>query len=359
MNMPKIKYNTTKYDIYINLVMDEDSILHKNMEDSYGRIAKKLRISVTDRCNMRCIYCMPYSNNVWIEQKNILNFKEIIRLANIFADLGVEKIKITGGEPMVRPKIEDLVKSLSHIKGIRSISITTNGILLKEKIKDLIDAGLNSVNISLDTFNPKKFKSMTGIEESGLIKVIDSIKTANSLGLRVKINTVIIRGWNDNEIIQFANYARKTGNTVKFIEFMPLDGTGIWNQNLVFSKRETVELINSQINKLVPLFNDQSDPARLYSFADKKGIIGFIPSITEPFCQFCDRVRITAEGKFYTCLFENKGYDLKKLIQEEVSDEKIKKYILETIYKKPEGIINIIKSNTLKPSLNLMNSIGG
>jgi GTP 3',8-cyclase len=338
--------------------MEKDSIFNKNMEDSYGRIAKKLRISVTDRCNMRCIYCMPDNNNKWIEKDNILDFDQITRIANIFARLGIEKIKITGGEPTVRPKIENLVRSLSRIEGIKSISMTTNGLLLEEKIKELVDSGLNSISISLDTFNSKKFKSITGVK-GGLVKVLDSIKIANSLGLRVKINTVIIRGWNDDEIIQFVNFARNTGNIVKFIEFMPLDGTGIWNHNLVFSKREIIEKIESKVNKLLPTFNDKSDPARLYSFKDNKGIIGFIPSITEPFCQYCDRVRITAEGKFYTCLFDSKSYDLKKLIQEGRSDEQIKKYILDTISKKPEGIISIIKSNSLKPSLNIMNSIGG
>ncbi|MGN6348105.1 MAG: GTP 3',8-cyclase MoaA [Candidatus Nitrosocosmicus sp.] len=338
--------------------MEKDSIFNKNMDDSYGRIAKKLRISVTDRCNMRCVYCMPDKNNIWIEKDNILDFDQITHLVNIFASLGIEKIKITGGEPTVRPKLENLVKSLSHIKGIKSISMTTNGLLLEEKIKDLVDSGLNSINISLDTFDSKKFKSITGVK-GGLVKVLDSIKMANSLGLKVKINTVIIRGWNDDEIIPFVNFARNTGNIVKFIEFMPLDGTGIWNHNLVFSKREIIEIIESKINKLLPTFNDKSDPARLYSFEDNIGIVGFIPSITEPFCQYCDRVRITAEGKFYTCLFDKKGYDLKKLIQECRSDEQIKKYILETVRKKPEGIISIIKSNSLKPTLNVMNSIGG
>jgi cyclic pyranopterin phosphate synthase len=301
---------------------------------------------------------MPHNNNVWIKKENILDFKHIVRIATIFTDLGVEKIKITGGEPTVRPGLEDLIGSLSAIDGIKSISMTTNGLLLKEKLKDLVNSGLKSINISLDTFDPKKFKSITGVDQ-GLGKVLDSIKSANYLGLKVKVNTVVIRGWNDNEVIQFVNFARETGNIVKFIEFMPLDGTGIWNKDLVFSKRETIELINTNVDQLVPLFNEKSDPARLYSFKDKKGVIGFIPSITEPFCQFCDRIRITAEGKFYTCLFENNGHDLKKLIQEEHSDEKIKKFILETVYKKPEGVISIIKSNLLKPSLNLMNSIGG
>ncbi|MDQ6723363.1 MAG: GTP 3',8-cyclase MoaA [Thermoproteota archaeon] len=330
----------------------------QNMEDNFGRIVKKLRISVTDRCNMRCVYCMPYNNTTWFEQDNLLSYEQIVHIASIFANLGIEKIKITGGEPTVRPKIEDLVNSLSNINGIKSISMTTNGLLLKDKVKRLKESGLQSVNVSLDTFDQKRFKSMTGIT-GGLNKVLDSISAANSVGLQVKINTVIMRGWNEDEIIRFAQFSRETGNIVKFIEFMPLDGTGIWTPNLVFSKKEMIDLININVKKLVPLFNDSSDPARLYSFDDGKGTIGFIPSITEPFCQNCDRIRITSEGKFFTCLFEKMGYDLKSFLQDGKSDDEIRDYILECINKKPEGIISIIRSNSLKPTLNLMNTIGG
>jgi len=338
--------------------MNKYSILEKNMEDSFGRSVKKLRISVTDRCNMRCIYCMPFNNTTWFKQDNILSYNQIIRITKIFATLGIEKIKITGGEPTIRPQLDEFVKSLSCINGIKSISMTTNGLLLKDKIIKLKEAGIESVNISLDTFNSNKFKSMTGIE-GGLDTVLDSINLANEAGLKVKINTVVMKGWNDDEIENFVQFARQTGIIVKFIEFMPLDGTGIWNNNLVISKREMIQLINAKIKKTVPLENDSADPARLYSFSDNKGVIGFIPSITEPFCQNCDRIRITSEGKVHTCLFDKKGYDLKKLIQEGKSDEDIKKYIIETLKKKPEGIISIIKSNSLKPSLNAMHTIGG
>ncbi len=168
-----------------------------------------------------------------------------------------------------------------------------------------------------------------------------------------------MRGWNEDEIIRFVQFSRETGITVKFIEFMPLDGTGIWTPNLVFSKKEMIDIININVKKLVPLFNDNSDPARLYSFDDGKGTIGFIPSMTEPFCQYCDRIRLTSEGKFYTCLFEKKGYDLKNLLQDGKSDEEIGEYIIENIKKKPEGIISIIRSNLLKPTLNVMHTIGG
>jgi GTP 3',8-cyclase len=175
----------------------------------------------------------------------------------------------------------------------------------------------------------------------------------------VKINTVIIKGWNDDEVTEFAQFSRENGVTVKFIEFMPLDGTGIWDFNLVFSKRETIDLINKKVQNLVPLNNDKSDPARLYSFEDKKGIIGFVPSITEPFCNNCDRIRINSEGRFFTCLFEKQGYDLKHVLQNSESDNEIKKFILECIKKKPEGIVSLIKSKSLKPTMNVMHTIGG
>jgi cyclic pyranopterin phosphate synthase len=327
------------------------------MEDRFGRVAKKLRISVTDRCNMRCIYCMPFNNTTWFEQHNLLNFDQIVHLSTIFATLGIDKIKITGGEPTVRPKIEDLVKSLANINGIKSISMTTNGLLLKDKVKQLKGSGLQSVNISLDTFDGRRFKAMTGID--GLGKVLDSIDAASSIGMQVKINTVVIRGWNDDEIARFAQFSRETGHVVKFIEFMPLDGTGIWAPNLVFGKREMIDIIGTNIKKLVPLNNDSSDPARLYSFDDDNGIIGFIPTITEPFCQYCDRIRITSEGKFHTCLFEKEGYDLKNLLESGKTDNEIGLYIQDCLRKKPEGIITTIKSNALKPTLNVMHTIGG
>jgi GTP 3',8-cyclase len=337
--------------------VDKNSIFNQNMEDSFGRVAKKLRISVTDRCNMRCSYCMPYNNTTWFEQDNLLNFDQIVRIATIFANQGIDKIKITGGEPTIRPNIENLVKSLSNIDGIKSISMTTNGLLLKGKVNQLKESGLQSVNISLDTFDRKRFAAITGVD--GLDKVLESIDAASSAGMPVKINTVVIRGWNDDEIVRFAKFSRETGHLVKYIEFMPLDGTGIWTSNLVFSKREMIDMINANIMKLVPLNNDNSDPARLYSFDDGNGIIGFIPTITEPFCQYCDRVRITSEGKFHTCLFERKGYDLKNLLESGKTDIEIGLYIQDCLRKKPEGIITTIKSNSLKPTLNVMHSIGG
>src|SRR5919202_1824210 len=183
----------------------------KELVDGFGRIGRKLRISVTDRCNMRCVYCMPYNNTEWFEDDNILSYEEIVKLTNIFVGLGVEKIRLTGGEPTSRPKIENLISALSEINGIKSISMTTNGLLLSDMVDKLKEAGLETVNI---------------------------------------------RGWNEDEIIDFARFARNTGHTVRFIEFMPLDGTGIWAPDLVVSKKEMVSMINANIKNLIPLYNN-------------------------------------------------------------------------------------------------------
>jgi GTP 3',8-cyclase len=325
--------------------------------DGFARNAIKLRISVTDRCNMRCVYCMPINNNEWFEQNDILAYDEIVRLARILARLGIEKIRITGGEPLVRPKIEDLIIKLSNLDGIKSISMTTNGIFLRDKVMQLRDAGLKSVNVSLDTFKEDRFKAITGVH--GLDNVVNAIYAAEHAGLEVKVNTVIIRGWNDDEIVDFAKFARCTGYTVRFIEFMPLDGTGIWEPNLVVSKSETIQRVNEDLKELKPLYNKTSEPATLYSFVDGIGTLGFIPSITEPFCENCDRMRITPVGRLLTCLYENPGYDLKVLLRSGKSDDYITAYILECIKKKPEGIISKIRAKDLRPTLNLMHRIGG
>lgn len=326
--------------------------------DNYGRIAKKLRVSVTDRCNMRCGYCMPKNNTKWFDSTEVLSFEEIIRLSSIFANLGVEKIRITGGEPLVRPLIENLIKSIAKIPHIKSIGLTTNGLLFSDKVKKLKSSGLNSVNISLDSFKEDRFKMMTGT--NGLGKVISSIQKARDVGFDVKINTVVIRGWNDDEVVEFANFARHTGITVRFIEFMPLDGTGIWRSDLVFSKKEMIEKLESGIGEVSPVLEQEiSAPAKLYSFSDGIGTVGFIPSVTEPFCNQCDRIRLTSDGRFLTCLFENPGYDIKSYLRRGASDEELSQCLIHCMAMKQEGIVSLIRINGLKPKLNLMHTIGG
>jgi cyclic pyranopterin phosphate synthase len=337
------------------------------LTDSFGRIARKLRISLTDRCNMRCIYCMPQGDVNWFKEEDILNFDEILRLVAILTDLGIEKVRLTDGEPLLRPNLEDFIVSLKRMNAIKSISMTTNGLLLADKVKRLKEAGLESVNISLDSFKAARFKAITGID--GFKKVMDSINAADTIGLKVKINTVIIRGWNEDEIVDFAEFARNSGHIVRFIEFMPLDGSGIRQSDLVFSKKEKIEVIINNIGEIVPLdicSNKKdsinlrnADPAALYSFADGKGIIGFIPSITEPFCTNCDRIRLTSDGKLLTCLFEKPGYNLRNMLRKGHSENEIKMQLIANVKKKPEGIVRIIEESKLKSSLSLMHRIGG
>jgi cyclic pyranopterin phosphate synthase len=329
--------------------------------DNYGRIAKKLRISVTDRCNMRCGYCMPKDNTKWFDTTDVLSFDEITRLSSILANLGVEKIRLTGGEPLVRPSIENLIKSIAKIGNIKSIGLTTNGLLFQEKVEALKSSGLDSVNISLDSFKEDRFKMMTGV--NGLDKVVNSIQKAKDVGFDVKINIVVVRGWNDDEVVEFANFARRTGITVRFIEFMPLDGSGIWRNDLVVSKMEMIEKLESNIGKVFPSSEQAeqeiSAPAKLYSFSDRIGTVGFIPSVTEPFCSQCDRIRLTSDGRFLTCLFEKPGYDIKSYLRKGASDEELGHCLIHCMTMKQEGIASLIRINGLKPKLNLMHTIGG
>jgi cyclic pyranopterin phosphate synthase len=301
---------------------------------------------------------MPNGNTEWFEQNNILTYDEIVKLATILARLGIEKIRVTGGEPLVRPKVEDLIKTLSNIDEIKAISMTTNGLLLRDKVMQLRDAGLSSINVSLDTFKEDRFKAITGIR--GLNKIMNAIRVADDAGLKIKINTVIMRGWNDDEIADFARFARFTGYTVRFIEFMPLDGSGIWEPDLVVTKNETINRISKDVKELVRVDNNNSaEPATLYSFVDGIGTVGFIPSISEPFCGNCDRLRISSDGRLLTCLYENPGYDLRSMLRGKRSENEITEYILQSVKKKPEGIIKIIRTKSLKPTLNFMHRIGG
>jgi GTP 3',8-cyclase len=238
--------------------------------------------------------------------------------------------------------------------------MTTNGLLLCEKASKLKESGLQSVNISLDTFKAERFKAMTGVD--GLHKVLESIRAADSIGIKIKINVVIVRGWNDSEVEDFAKFARETGHTVRFIEFMPLDGSGIWAPNLVVGKYEMMSRISRDFGELVPSPAEHcnSAPAKLYSFSDGiGGTVGFISSMTEPFCAQCDRTRVTSDGRLLTCLFENPGHDIKSLLRGGKTDDEIADYVVQCTKKKPEGIISISRSKALKPTLNLMHTIGG
>ncbi len=306
---------------------------------------------------MRCIYCMPVNNVDWFEQENILNFHEIIRVVRILADLGIVKVRLTGGEPLVRPNLPSLIKLISRIHQIEHMGMTTNGIGLQTNAARLKDAGLQSVNVSLDTLKESRFKAINGVD--GLDKVLQGIQVANDVGLSVKLNVVVIRGWNDDEIIEFTELSRKTNFTVRFIEFMPLDGTSMWNNHLVVTKAEIIKKLASEGIDISPLYNDYSEPARLFTLNDDRGRLGFIPSISEPFCTNCDRIRLTSDGRLLTCLYEKPGTDLKGLLRNGKTDEVIKSSILDSIKYKPEGIIRLIRTESLRARMNLMHRIGG
>lgn len=324
--------------------------------DNLNRTPRKLRISITDRCNMHCVYCMPKDAIPLCSKSEILCYEEIQRLAAIFARLGVEKIRLTGGEPLIRPAVEKLISVLSKIDGIKTLGMTTNGLLFSERAVQLKAAGLQSINVSLDTLKSGRFKSITRID--GLSRVLSSLQTARDEGFEVKINTVIIRGQNDDEIVDFAKFASTEGYPIRFIEFMPL-GSHIWNMSLVVTKEEMMQRLSQSGLKLLPLNNSLSDPARLYSIKDRDGIIGFIPSMSEPFCGTCDRLRLTSNGKFLTCLFESPRNDIRKLLRTGKSDAKIAEYIIACYKKKPQGLIGLLEHKNLRSGLNLMNTIGG
>jgi cyclic pyranopterin phosphate synthase len=300
---------------------------------------------------------MPQKDFSWRPRDEILSYEEITRLAKIFVGLGIEKIRLTGGEPLVRPQIETLISLLSKIDGLKKISLTTNGILLGEKLDLLKGAGLRSVNVSLDTLLPERFKLITGVEK--LKQVQASLKAAHDEGFEVKINTVVMRGYNDSEIEDFAKLALTQDFTVRFIEFMPLDGSHIWDQKKVVKKCEMIERINKNVAELQPLNNSPTDPARLYTFKGGKGTVGFIPSMSEPFCSACDRVRLTSDGKFLTCLFEQPTYDVRALLRAGKSDTEIEDYIVGCYRRKSEGVVGIIRNKNLNAGLNRMNTIGG
>jgi cyclic pyranopterin phosphate synthase len=292
------------------------------VRDVYNRPVKDLRISVTDRCNFRCTYCMPEDEYEWIDKREILSFEEIARLARLFVQLGVQKIRLTGGEPLVRRDIELLVADLSRIEGLKDLCLTTNGSLLAEKVAALKAAGLRRINISLDTLDPDKFKRMT--KRGDLEKVLEGLFAAKTHGLDpIKINAVVERGVNDDDIVDLVEFARKHGFAMRFIEYMDVGNSNNWTSAKLVSKKEIIETIQARF-PLKEVGRDQgSAPSVDYEFADGGGEIGVVASVTEPFCSTCNRARLTADGKLVTCLFSSIGHDLKARLRSGATDREI------------------------------------
>ena len=296
------------------------------VQDYYNRPVKDLRISVTDRCNYRCTYCMPLDEYEWIDRKEILSFEEIERVASLFVRLGVDKIRLTGGEPLVRRNLERLVGKISALKGLKDLCLTTNASLLAENVTALKAAGLKRVNVSLDTLKPDKFERIT--KRGELAKVLDGLFAAKRHGLHpIKINAVIERGVNDDDVIELVEFSRENGFGIRFIEYMDVGNANNWTSEKLVSKKEILEKIHSRFPLQEIGRDNGSAPSVVYQFLDGKGDVGVIASVTEPFCSTCNRARLTADGKLVTCLFSQKGHDLKALLRNGSTDEEILEYI--------------------------------
>ncbi len=291
------------------------------VQDKLSREAKDLRISVTDRCNFRCVYCMPLDRYEWLDRREILSFEEIERLARIFVALGVERIRLTGGEPLLRRDLENLVARLALLDGVKDLSLTTNGSLLLDKARALRDAGLRRINVSIDTLDAGKFRRITRREDLG--RIIDGLFAARDTGMSpIKLNAVIERGVNDDDILDLVEFSRLHGFAVRFIEYMDVGNANGWRSEKTVSKREILEIIGRRY-PLEEIGRKGSAPALDYRFADGIGDLGIIASVTEPFCSGCTRVRLTADGKLVTCLFSESGRDLKGLLRSGAGDPEI------------------------------------
>ena len=322
--------------------------------DKFGRQITDLRISVTDRCNFRCVYCRSADPENHMEWRELLTWEELERLARILVGLGIRKVRVTGGEPLVREGIEDFIARLDAI-GVHDLSITTNGHLLADRCDRLVKAGLDRINISLDSLNAEKFERVTRTRSFG--KVMHGIDAAQASPLRpVKVNAVLVRGLNDDEVEDFAEFARERDLIMRFIEFMPLDADRHWSRDAVVPAAEVKRRIEAR-HKLVPIPHERSETARKYRFADGRGEIGLVASVTEPFCGFCSRIRLTADGKLRTCLFSKDDHDLKFLLRNGAGDAEVAQYIQSVVTEKEEG--HRINEPDFVPPSRTMVFIGG
>lgn len=302
--------------------------------DRLGRPLHDLRISVMDRCNFRCPYCMPadqyHENFEFLHSSERLSFDEILRLAQLFVRLGVRKVRITGGEPLLRPQIEELIGELSLLKGIEDVALTTNGILLAQHAARLKAAGLHRITVSLDSIDEEIFKRMSG-GRGGLDRVLGGIAAARDAGLEpVKLNVVVQRGVNDEGVLDLVDHFRNTGVIVRFIEYMDVGTMNHWRREDTVPSRELLDRISERW-PLRPVDRSyRGEVAERYRFEDGGGEIGFVSSVTEPFCSDCTRARLSSDGKLFNCLFANKGLDLKTLLRDGVSDDELLKMIYDT-----------------------------
>jgi cyclic pyranopterin phosphate synthase len=327
------------------------------LKDSYGRAIRDLRISITDRCNFRCFYCMPAEAMEWKPKPEILSYEEIVQLAELFVSLGVNKLRVTGGEPMLRRDLETLIARLGRIEGLADLAMTTNAHFLRGRARGLREAGLQRITISLDSLETERFALLTGRNE--LKQVLDGIDAALEAGLQpVKLNCVMIRGINDDQAVRFAAFARDKGVRVRFIEFMPLDNGKVWRREMVVPGEE----LRQRINAVYPLervaADNPSETARRWRFADgAPGELGFINPVTQPFCGHCSRIRLTADGMIRTCLFSTVEHNIKALLRGGAPIEELLDFVVLAVAKKEER--HHINDPEFVQPLRTMSCIGG
>jgi len=297
------------------------------LKDSLDRPLRNLRLSVTDRCNLRCSYCMPEPDYVWLPREDILHFEEIETLVDVFISLGVDKVRLTGGEPLLRRNLPDLIHRLSSRPAIRDLAMTTNGVLLAPNARALRDAGLHRLTVSLDTLRPERFRNLTRFDE--LDRVLAGIDAAAAFFPGFKIDTVVIRGVNDDELIDLLEFGRRYGAEVRFIEYMDVGGATHWAMSRVLPRREMLARLEEHCGAVTPVVEESSAPADRYRLPDGT-TFGIISSTTEPFCDSCDRSRLTADGLWYLCLYASHGTDLRRPVRSGASREQIAQLIRAT-----------------------------
>ncbi len=343
------------------------------LKDSHNRIIRDLRVSLTDRCNFRCFYCLPNGEPPLARKETILTFEEIAEICEIFVGLGIEKIRLTGGEPLLRKDVESLVEKLAVFKfqipnskfqileegnrKLLDLALTTNGHTLKNRAENLKNLGLDRVTISLDSLNKENFKKITGVDK--FEEVLEAIEAAQKADLTpVKINAVVVRGWNDTEVVDFARFARENDLAIRFIEYMPLDSQHEWRREQVVSGKEIFTQINARFPLRLKEKSRGSETAWKYEFADgAKGEIGIIAPVTQMFCGACSRIRLTADGQIRTCLFSTKEHNLRDILRSGATRKEIIQFIREVVFQKePQHYIN---QKNFAPASRSMSFIGG
>ncbi len=297
------------------------------IRDTFGRPLRSLRLSVTDRCNLRCKYCMPEEDYAWLPRETILSFEEMSALTGFFTELGVDKVRLTGGEPLLRRNVTTLIRMLLKNPRIKDLALTTNGILLAEHAQAFYDAGLHRMTVSLDTLRPERFKALTRREgHEKVLEGVDAVVRAGFKGL--KLDTVAIRGFNDDELVGLIEYGKRVGAEVRFIEYMDVGGATDWSMDKVLSRAAMLETLGRHYGRIEPIIEENSSaPAQRFFLLDGT-TFGIIPSTTTPFCSTCDRSRLTADGLWYLCLYAKDGIDLRQPLRAGASAEEIKALIM-------------------------------